>query len=463
MKTSVASFTPSVISSPLPESDELVSIISDVHLLVLLSDKTKYLRFKNYVKDHALGKESSEIFKAYDTYFAAYPSDDKIDWVKFSTYFMLTKTKVSADKQIIYRTILDNCKKAPTLLSSVPDDDVINYFVKLDYATQIVNFGVRASTDSSIALDGLREILDNYDRETGRLGKTKSPFASTKLSELQASTRGTGFEWYLDELNVSIGPITRGSFVVLAARPEVGKTTFLVSELTRMVRFAHCTELQERPIIILNNEEPSNRIMLRVVQSYFGITLEALEKDVTKYEEIYQKEVGNRILVISEDSGFNNIKSLDSLFREYNPCMIAFNMLDKVNGFNSEQRDDLRLGKLYWWARDKANQYGPVIALSQLDASAEGEKWITQDKLRGSKTDKASEADVIIGMGKVNNDPTLEHIRYLHMSKNKLPGGPKTKEEFRHGYFEVKIRPEIARFESHTVLPKTVSPIKGVK
>ena len=64
--------------------------------------------------------------------------------------------------------------------------------------------------------------------------------------------------------------------------------------------------------------------------------------------------------------------------------------------------------------------------------------------LRGSKTDKAGEADLIITLGK---DKDAEYKRYLHLPKNKLWGGPSTIEAHRHGKFEITIRPEIARYE----------------
>ena len=63
--------------------------------------------------------------------------------------------------------------------------------------------------------------------------------------------------------------------------------------------------------------------------------------------------------------------------------------------------------------------------------------------LRGSKTDKAGEADLILTIGRKEVE---DYTRYLHVAKNKLWGGPRSQEAYRHGRFELEIRPEIARY-----------------
>jgi hypothetical protein len=150
---------------------------------------------------------------------------------------------------------------------------------------------------------------------------------------------------------------------------------------------------------------------------------------------------------LDDDSGIKSVSKISALFNEYKPALIIFDQLDKVHGFSTEARDDLRIGKLYEWARDLAKEHCPVIAISQVDGSGEGEKWIQMNQLRGSKTDKIGEADAIITIGK-SNEPGLDYQRYLHVPKNKLFGGDDTLEAHRHGCFEVEISPATARYVS---------------
>jgi hypothetical protein len=136
---------------------------------------------------------------------------------------------------------------------------------------------------------------------------------------------------------------------------------------------------------------------------------------------------------------------VDSLCRQYSPSLVVFDQLDKVSIRGEYDRDDIRLGALYKRGREMAKQYCPVIAISQVDATGASTEWIESHQLRGSKVDKPAEADAIITIGR-SLDPTKQYQRYLHYPKNKLLGGPRSKEEFRHGFHEVSIRPEIARY-----------------
>ena len=136
---------------------------------------------------------------------------------------------------------------------------------------------------------------------------------------------------------------------------------------------------------------------------------------------------------------------MNVLFKKYKPGLIVFEQLDKVKGFHTEKENHARLGLVYQWARDISKKYCPVIAVSQLDATAEGEKYPGMDKLRGSKTDKPGEADAIILIGNMK-DGTLK--RYINVDKNKLVGGPMSLEAHRHGKFEVEIIPHLARYQS---------------
>lgn len=72
-------------------------------------------------------------------------------------------------------------------------------------------------------------------------------------------------------------------------------------------------------------------------------------------------------------------------------------------------------------------------------------KFIIENNIVTHNTSKQAEADWILGIGKTN-EIGMEHIRYLHLSKNKLSGDEDTVPELRHGRCEVVIKPNIARY-----------------
>ena len=82
-----------------------------------------------------------------------------------------------------------------------------------------------------------------------------------------------------------------------------------------------------------------------------------------------------------------------------------------------------------------------MIGVSQASADAEGRSRIDFSMLEGSKTGKAAEADLIIGIGKHTgngDDDTPDHTRFINISKNKLSGY--------HGCIICNIQPEVSRY-----------------
>lgn len=416
----------------------------DINVLAVCFDKIHWARFKPYVKDYALSKECADIFKVLGDYYENYPTHDKVDVNTLRTFYFLVKGKsVKEDKAIILHKLFDNIEeeaKAP----SAAIDDVLKNMVLKDFSTRIFNkaMGVATTGKPGDNLDEIETLVHDYNKEVGRAVTSEDLFVAPSLAVVAKAVGAPGYEWRLEELNRSAGPIRTGDFILVAARPEVGKTTFAASEVSWMQQWFP----PGRPCIWVNNEEASDKVMFRVMQSYFGVTSVALLANIATYEARYKAEVGDRIKVMRDDSGMNHVSRLEALFKEENPALIVFDQLDKVDGFSGEDREDLRIGKVWGWGRKMAKTFCPVIALSQVDGTGEGEKWLTQNQLRGSKTDKPGEPDAIITIGK-SNDPTEEYNRYIHLPKNKLHGGPRSEEVHRHGYFEVEIVPAIARYK----------------
>lgn len=233
-----------------------------------------------------------------------------------------------------------------------------------------------------------------------------------------------------------LGSLRQGDFGFIFARPETGKTTFLASEVSY---FATQTD---KPIIWFNNEEQGSKVMLRIYQATLGLTLEELFRDIEgNKRKFYELTKGN---IKIYDSGNISKTDVEKLCYQLNPSCLIFDQLDKIKGFTND-RDDLKLGAIYQWARELAKQYCPVIGVSQADGTGEGKKWLTMDNVSGAKTSKQAEADFILGIGKTN-DEGMEMVRHLHASKNKLIGDRDTDNELRHGRMDCIIRPEIARY-----------------
>lgn len=249
-----------------------------------------------------------------------------------------------------------------------------------------------------------------------------------------------GLRWSLDFLNKSLGSLRKGDFGFLFARPETGKTTLLASEVSHMLK-----QLKDGdgPILWFNNEEVGEKVMLRMYQAYFGVRLEVILSNRAKYRDEFLRQVQGRFLLM--DDAQLDKQTVERVLKRFNASLIIYDQIDKIKGFAAD-RDDLRLGSIYQWARELAKQYAPSIGVCQADGTAEGQRWLTMEHVANAKTSKQAEADWILAIGKSHTEGA-EFIRYLSICKNKLLGDTDSLEHLRHGRSEVLIVPEISRYK----------------
>ena len=216
-----------------------------------------------------------------------------------------------------------------------------------------------------------------------------------------------------------------------------GKTTFLASELS------HMASQTDGEIYWFNNEEQGNKVMLRVYEAYFGLSLRDIVKDIWKYREEFKNSIGARLRMF--DSSSISKWDIENILKSGKPALAVIDQLDKVKGFLAD-RPDLRFGAIYQWTRELAKEYCPIIGVCQASGEAEGVRWLTMDHVAEAKTAKQSEADFILGIGKTH-DQNLEYVRHINISKNKLVGDEDTDPSLKHGRFDVIIDPLRARYK----------------
>ncbi len=294
------------------------------------------------------------------------------------------------------------------------------------------------SIDVSEGRSDVSKLFEFYDRFENKPEAEEILYVTDNLEELYEQTVHTkGLRWRTQTLNQSLGSLRKGDFGFIFSRPETGKTTFLSSETTFFA------EQVESDILWFNNEEQGGKVKVRCYQASLGYSLTELYADRKKSYEMYMQRTGGRIKIF--DSASTNRRQIEKIVKETNPSLILFDQIDKIKGFDAD-RNDLRLGAIYIWARELAKIYCPVIGVCQADVSGEGKRWLTMDNVAESKTAKQAEADWILGIGKIH-DQGFDYVRYLHLSKNKLSGDEDTLPELRHGRLEVLIQPELARYK----------------
>lgn len=403
-------------------------------LKLFLTNKEMYTKYYRYLSTSYIKENYKDVYRlllCLDKYYTK------------STESFCSLTSLEAEYLSSYPMIKDVDRQLLSLLlESISNADIDGNVV--EYLSTHRNRALASElavkylevSEGRATLEQAEEIKSKFDVET--LHKPlENQFVSWDLEELYENQVATGgLRWRLQWLNKSLGSLRKGDFGFIFARPETGKTTFLASEVSY---FATQTE---RPILWCNNEEGGGKVMLRCYQAMLGIThSEFKENRPSKMAEFM--EMGGKNIHIYDDASMTS-RSIEALCRQLNPSLIIFDQLDKVKGF-PEDRDDLKLGAIYQWARELAKQYAPVIGVTQADGTGEGVKWLHMGHVANAKTAKQAEADFILGIGK-SNDEGLGEVRFLNISKNKLAGDEDSEPAMRHGKGEVLIKPEIARY-----------------
>ena len=417
--------------------------MKDLDIIKILGKRSSYNRYMKYIQPHNVTTEAKTILADMEKWFEEDKTREEIDWNSFSTWFTHgAHPSMRADKALVYNKLLDRIISHtvdPTLEKSL-----IESFIGRDYGTRMAGVALRvAEGDSKADIEEIGDLLGGYHRELGKTAEIDSYLVSEDLDEILSSTiGGTGLDWRLPALNQALGPLRKGNFVIVGARPDSGKTTLLASEAT----FMASQLAPDEHVLWINNEEAGASVRSRIIQAGIGWTIPSMDKDKTGAWAKYCSEVGEGKIKLSDKADIS-VKEIGELLEKFNVKLLIFDQLWKIKGFEKEAGlETQRLTMLFSQAREWAKEYCPVITVHQADGSAENEKYITMNQLYQSKTGIQGEADAIVTIGRTTQ-LGYEQSRFIYVPKNKLPGGPLSDPALRNGKFEIQILPEIARFK----------------
>ena len=320
----------------------------------------------------------------------------------------------------IKKTELPNEKIAQNIIRALFKRRVAEKVAVL--ANEIYNGSDTDFTEIKKQLDVTFDEVNEYQYVTGNI--------TDLIDQLKDNTK---WKFNLEPLRDKVHGVGEGNLVIIFARPEAGKTAFWVNLVSGIDGFVS----QGAKVCAVINEEPAIRTQMRLINAHTGMTFDEIRAD-SKEANIKWAEVRQNIKIL--DTVDWSLDDVDEFVQKENPDILIVDQLDKVNVKGSFARTDEKLRAIYTGAREIAKRNNCcVIAVSQASADGQGKFDLTFDMMEGSKTGKAAEADVIIGVGHRDKLDTDERVRSLAISKNKITGW--------HGQLVCTIVPELSRYD----------------
>ncbi len=334
-----------------------------------------------------------------------------------------------------YSELLRNVEELPQCGEDVADS-VIRHAWKQELGRELVNQSIRLIDNQEFDQSHFQALVDQI--KSGYLPDNKSVEYVTNDVEqlLEQFNSADRWEFNIPNLQRSTNGIGPGEFAAIFARPEIGKDAFFISCAASPGGWCE----QGAKVHILANEERPTRTMLRAVSSYTGMTIDQIKENPKKANQEFSIIANNLVMV---DCIGWSITQVSDYCAKTTPDIVVVNQLDKIkDNTYADAPSHERLRSIYMNSREIAKIHNlALFGVSQAGYEAEGKSRIDYSMFEGSRTGKAAELDLIIGIGSNGVLDSLDganNLRTLNLAKNKLTG--------MHNSITCKIVPSISRY-----------------
>ena len=392
-------------------------------------NKKFYTQHKGMLSPTIFAGDISSLYETIQKAHEKYEEDIKVDelYSLHTAIFNPALTRAAKEK---FSELVEDIKEVQEPSKEIAKD-IMRILSDRDLAQRI-------AVESTEIFNGkdanFNEIVSMIEKHKQNVSEEKNPAVTSNVNEvIDLLNVTTKWKFNIPILKENIGGVGGGNLMIAFARPETGKTAFWVSLCAGPNGFAE----QGAKIHAFINEEPAIRTQMRAISCYTGMTREEIMQEVDIAQKSWSEIKDNLHMFDTVDW---SIEDVDAHCEKHKPDIIVIDQLDKINVTGTFARTDEKLRQIYTSVREIAKRRNcAVIAISQASADAHNRNSISFDQMENSKTGKAAEADLIIGIGRNANSDLENKIRTLCISKNKINGY--------HGEPVCTIRRSISRYE----------------
>ena len=358
----------------------------------------------------------SELADLYDTIVVGHESYERdLTENELRELFRVHNPTATRAKRELIADIIDDLKAYPALGEDVATD-VLTKMWQQEEGRRIADLGLSMMEGNPEKIHLVKELVDQSENGFIPSDDEDEPITTDLDELLEYDSLSNCWEFNIPSLAKVVRGGRAGEFMIAFARPEVGKTAFYVSLATAPNGFC----AQGADVHIITNEEPAKRTMLRAMSAYTGFNKDQLYMHRAQAKEKFTEVQANLIMRDKVDA---SVEWLNKYCERHKPDVVIIDQLDKLDVMGTFARTDEKLRQIYLKFREVCKRHEVFgIGISQASADAENRTNVTYAMMENSKTGKAAEADLIIGIGKQDITDHNDTRRYLTISKNKLTG-----------------------------------------
>jgi len=403
-------------------------------ILKNLLSSSFYNDHKDKLKHNLFADEAKDLFDIITAAHQKYGNDlsTKEVMALFDIHFPIaTKAEKGAMQDLI-----EAVDKA-TPLSNEVAADVLQDLYRKEWGRQIAHYGISITEGEYSAIDRIKSMLASVG-ENFVTDDLPEPCKLTLDELIEDQSNDNRWAFNISTLRRHVYGIGAGEFMTVFALSNTGKSAFGIS--LSCAPGGYCD--QGAKVLYIGNEESVKRMRLRAMIAWAGISAREIANEADKRSEARRKwqEIEDRIDFI--DAQDLDLNTVEACIARSNCDVCVIDMADKVNISGNYNAGHERLRELYRRLREAAKTYEcALIGISQASADAEGRTRLSFTMMEGSKIGKASESDLIIGIGKHSGDASddePDNTRFLTVSKNKISGW--------HGTEAVTLLTELNRY-----------------
>jgi hypothetical protein len=405
----------------------------ELALLKSLLNKEFYDEFKGDKCPHRLfSKDLSKIKTLIDNAMDKYRRDLTVNEIE--GLFLSAEPQLTTAQEDEYKKIFQKLRHETPIGKDVAHD-ILSKLFQHSLGEEVANIGFNLVNGFETSMEPLRRLVQNYRDDF-------LPDLNIEWDDLEIDTLiekndlETRWHFNLTSLADQVEGVNAGHLVVGGARPNTGKTSFHASLVAGPGGFAE----QGAKCIVLCNEEATHRVGARYLTAASGMTMREIRDNPREAQHRWSRLKEN---IKIKDATGQSMNWVELVCKTYEPDIVILDMGDKFAP--DQSHEGLKLCAIH--ARQLAKEYGcAVFYMSQLSAEAEGRINPNQSMMEGSKTGKASEADLMILIAKEpvgdsgEGQDVNEFLRHINIAKNKLTGW--------HGRITCNLNYHVGRYEA---------------